>query len=73
VCTNIQKVSAQEEGRGRAWICNRPCALGETEEKRGWIGRVGEGGETLGKARGEDVRRSREETSAQTVPRHYMG
>ena len=49
--------------RQRAWVCNRAYALGETEEKRGWIGRDGEGGETLGKARGEDVRRSREETS----------
>lgn len=65
----LQRKSGAEAKR--AWICNRAYALGETEEKRGWTGRDGKrgetlgkaGGETLAKAGGEDVRRSREETS----------
>lgn len=55
-----------------AGICNSTCALGETEVKRGSMGRGGEGRETLGNARRYQKEQRREETSDSNRPHHFV-
>lgn len=61
-------------GRGKESLdLQQSLCVGETEEKSGRVGRDGEGGETLGKVRGEDVRKSREETSGSNSASSWCG